>query len=90
MNPVEAIGAIVALGLMGGGFKLYQMNRKKSMKIEQPPSPRIIDETPKPEPKPEVVEPVPIAAPAKLEKKTTPQKRKKRKSAHASKRRNRK
>lgn len=81
VSPLEAIGAIVALGLMGGGLKLYQMNRKKSMKIEQPPSPRIIDEETKPEPKPEVVEP---------EKKTAPQKRKNRKSAHASKRRNRK
>ncbi len=46
MSPLELIGGVIALGLMGAGLKLHQMNRKRSVKVEQPPSPRIIDETP--------------------------------------------
>ncbi len=42
MSPLELIGGVIALGLMGGGLKLYQMNRKRSEL-----SLRIIDETPK-------------------------------------------
>ncbi len=44
MSPLELIGGVIALGLMGAGLRLYQINRKRPVKIEQPPSPRIIDE----------------------------------------------
>lgn len=47
MSPLEIIGGVIAFGLMGGGLKLHQMNRKKSVRMEQPSLPRIIDETPK-------------------------------------------
>ena len=47
MSPLELIGGVIALGLMGGGLKLYQMNRKRPVRMEQPSSSRIIDETPK-------------------------------------------
>jgi hypothetical protein len=78
MSPLEAIGGIIALGLMGGGLKLYLMNRKKP-EIKQPPSPRIIDEDKVVEPESVEPEPVPttVAAPMKVAKKKTTSKRKK-------------
>ena len=69
MGPLEVIGGIIALGLMGGGLKLYQIGRKRSeKKIEQTPSPRVIEED-------KVVEPEPVTA-----KKTTPKRKKARRS----------
>ncbi len=46
MSPLELIGGVIALGLVAGGLKLYQMNRKGPARMKQPPSLRIIDETP--------------------------------------------
>jgi len=70
MGPLEVIGGIIALGLMGGGLKLYQIGRKRpEKKIEQPPSPRVIDEDVVVEPEPVV--PAPIATPITVAKTPT-------------------